>query len=120
MSKLHVDGLVPDRNKEGRRLETKRLSSQRTFVLSTTLSGYGTYTLNKAIKYLRFCSMGGTVKIQFGDASGSTSGSENSDFIYAFYGNADFHVRTDKVVITNHVSHNNAITLLYVLADAGT
>lgn len=122
MSKLHVDGKVPDRNTMVLRPETKVLTAPRSFFYKdTSLAADGTYTLIANIKWFTVCSSFG-LHIFLDDDSTTpypVVGSDGEPLLWGGYGRyTDFHIRASKIVFRNALAVlPTPFYLAYTLAD---
>lgn len=122
MSKLHSEGILPDRNTMVLRPETKVLTAPRSFFYKdTSLAADGTYTLIANVKWFTVYSTFGLYIYLDDDSTTHTPvvGSDGEPLLYASGSLfSDFHIRANKVVFRN--ARHNAATpfyLAYTLAD---
>jgi outer membrane translocation and assembly module TamA len=118
MSKIHVDGKVPNRNVKVVEAESRSLSKQRSFFLRRRVASGGTLTLpHDNIRWLQVWSLASTyVYLDSDDTSDPSDGDSASLMILRVWG--DMHISAKNVTLKNsHPSASSTISVVYTLAD---
>ena len=110
MSKIHVDGKVPDRDVKVVEAESRSLSGQRSFFLRRRLVGGGTLTLpHDNIRWLQVWSLVNVyVFLDSDDTSNPSDGDNASLMILRAWG--DMHISAKNVTLKNS-SHSSTSTI---------
>ena len=116
MSKLHSDGVLPDRNTRVLTPETKILTAQRSFFYGDRFTGYAAYTIpHSNVKWLQVWATRGAFIYLDGDRVDPPA--DGSSALYAPSGVwADFHISANQVVVQNANSGTWFIYIAYTVA----